>query len=230
MPYLSNTKELGGVAQTPVTKFMTQNRDNFFRLTLLNQSVVDDNVLLPGQSKEVGVAVSTALATVDDIQFLQGEFQLAGEVLDASLESTGLQRRQLVEQRQNRNGIDRNCKDLDENTKQPEVVEERVTGFLDNFEHGTDNRGSQDNAQHLTLEHVRQPELQRLLVKPELLLENERAVVRDWQRQERADDIEPEDKHKRLDDFTLEPSRKIPRQQIATEGPELGEKITIDKR
>lgn len=218
------------MAQAPVTKFVTQNSDNFFRLTLLNQGVVDDNVLLPGQSKEVGVAVSTALATVNDIQFLQGEFQLAGKVLDTSLEFTGLQRRQLVEQWQNRNRIDRNGKDLDENTKQPEVVEERVTGFLDNLEHCTDNRGSQDNAQHLTLEHVRQPELQRLLVKPELLLENERAVVRDRQRQERANNIEPEDKHQRLDDFTLEPSRKIPRQQIATEGPELGEKITIDKR
>lgn len=46
--YLSNTKQLGGVAQTPVTKFVTKNSNNLIRLTLFNQSVVDDNVLFPG--------------------------------------------------------------------------------------------------------------------------------------------------------------------------------------
>lgn len=209
---------------------MTQDGDNLIGLALFNQSVVDDDVLFPRQTKEVGIAVGAALATVDNIQFLKGEFQLPSEVLNTGLEYTRLQRRQLVEQRQDRNRIDSDGKDLDEHTKEPEVIEERVTSFLDNLEHRADNRRSQDNTQHLTLQQVRSPELQRLLVEPELLLENERAVIRDRKRQERADNVETEDEHKRLGNFTLERSRKIPRQQEATEAPELGEEIAIDKR
>lgn len=71
---------------------MTQDGDNLIGLTLLNQSVVDDDVLLPGQAKEVGIAVGAALATVNDIQFLKGEFQFPSEVLNASLKCTRLQR------------------------------------------------------------------------------------------------------------------------------------------
>ena len=213
-----------------MTKFMTQDSNHLIRLTLLNQSVVDDNVLLPGESKEIGIAVGTALATVDNVQFLKGEIQLASQVLDTSLELTRLQGRQLVEQRQDSNRVNRDSKDLHEDTKEPQVVEERVTGNLDDLEHRADNRSSQNNSEHLTLEHIRNPELQRLLVETEFLLEDESAVVRGWQRQDRADDIEPKDKDQCLRDFTLEPRREILSQQGAAEGPELRKEIAIDKR
>lgn len=107
-----------------MTEFVTKNSNNLIWLTLLNQSVVDDNVLFPGQTKEVRVAVGTPPATVDDIQFLKGEIQLAGQALNTSLELTRLQRRQLVEQWQDSNRVDGDSKDLDEDTKEPQIVEE----------------------------------------------------------------------------------------------------------
>lgn len=213
-----------------MTKFVTQNSNDLIRLALLNQSIVDDNVLLPGQTKEVRVAVRTPLATVDDIQFLEGELQLPSKVLNTRLQLTRLQRRQLVEQRQDSNRIDRDSENLNEHTKQPQVVEERVTSELDNLEHPTYNRSTQDNPEHLTLEHIRNPQLQRLLIEPELLLENERAVIRDRKRQNRTENIKPEEKHQRLADFTLEPSRKIPSERDTSDTPELGEHVTVDKR
>lgn len=187
-------------------------------------------MLLPGKSKEVGIAVSTALATIDNVQFLKGEIQLPGQVLNTSLELARLQRRQLVKQRQDGNRINGDSKDLHEDTKEPQVVEERVTGNLDDLKHRTDNRSSQNNSEHLTLEHIRNPELQCLLVEPEFLLKDESAVVRDRQRQDRADNVETKDKDKRLRDFTLEPRREVLSQQGTTESPELRKEIAIDKR
>lgn len=187
-------------------------------------------MFLPGKSKEVGIAVSTALATIDNVQFLKGEIQLPGQVLNTSLELARLQRRQLVKQRQDGNRVNSDSKDLHEDTKEPQVVEERVTGNLDDLKHRTDNRSSQNNSEHLTLEHIRNPELQRLLVESKFLLENESAVVRDRQRQDRADNVEPKDKDKRLRDFTLEPRREVLSQQGTTESPELRKEIAIDKR
>lgn len=209
---------------------MTQNSNDLIRLALLNQRVVDNNVLLPGQTEKVRVAVRTPLATVDNIQFLKRELQFPSKVLNTRLQLTRLQRRQLVEQRQDSNRIDRDSENLNEHTKQPQVVEERVTSELDNLEHPTDNRSTQDNPEHLTLEHIRNPQLQRLLIEPEFLLENKRAVIRDRKRQNRTENIEPEEKHQRLADFTLEPSRKIPSERDTSDPPELREHVTVDKR
>ena len=187
-------------------------------------------MLLPGKSKEVGIAVSTALATIDNVQFLKGEIQLPGQVLNTSLELARLQRRQLVKQRQDGNRVNSDSKDLHEDTKEPQIVEERVTSKLDDLKHRADNRSSQNNSEHLTLEHIRNPELQCLLVEPEFLLKDESAVVRDRQRQDRADNVEPKDKDQCLRDFTLEPRREVLSQQGTTEGPELGKEIAIYKR
>jgi hypothetical protein len=130
---------------------MAQDGDDLLGLALLKQGVVDDNVLLPGQTVEVSIAVGTTLAAIDDVQFRERELELLGKVLHTSLDLTRLQRGQLVEQRQNSNGVDSDGENLDEDTEKPEVVEERVTSLLDNLEHGTDNRSSQNDAQHLTL-------------------------------------------------------------------------------
>ena len=176
-PYLSNAEELGGVAQAPVTKLVAENSDDLLRLTLLKQGVVDDNVLLPWQTVEVSVTVGTALAAINNMQLGERELELLSKVLDASLDGTRLERRELVEQRQDHNGIDGDCKDLDEDAKHPQVVEEGVTGLLDDLEHRTDNRSSQHDSEHLSLEHIRHPELNSLLVETELLLEHESLIV-----------------------------------------------------
>lgn len=218
------------MAKTPVAEFVAQNSDDLLRLALLDQGIVDDNVLLPGETVEVGVAVGAALATVDDVQLLQREFQLLGEVLNTSLQFARLQGRQLVEQRQDSNRVDSDSKDLDKDTEEPEIVEERVTGLLDNLEHRANNRSTQNNTQHLTLEHIRDPELEGLLVEAELLLEDESVVVRDRQRQNSADQVETEEEYQCLGNLALEPGWEVPQQQETTSAPELGEDIAVDER
>lgn len=176
---LGNAKQLGRMVQAPVAQFMAQNSDNLLRLTLLEQSVVNHNVLLPGQTVEVGVAVSTALASINDMQLRKWELEFLREVLDTGLDLTWLQRGQLVEQWQNDNRVDGDGEDLNEDAKQPQIVEERITGLLDDLEHSSDDRCSQNDTEHLTLEHIRHPELERLLVETEFFLENEGVIVGD---------------------------------------------------
>lgn len=156
---------------------MAQDGDDLLGLALLKQGIVDDNVLLPGQTIEVSIAVGATLAAINDVQLREGKLKLLGQVLNTSLDLTRLQRGQLVEQRQDSDGVDSDGEDLDKDSKEPQVVEERVTSLLNNLEDGADNRSSQNNAQHLTLEHIRYPKLEGLLVKPELLLQHESVVV-----------------------------------------------------
>lgn len=217
------------MAQTPVTELVAQDGDHLLWLALLQEGIINDNVLLPGQTIEVSIAVGTALAAIDDVQLREWELEFLGEVLDTSLDLTRLQRGQLVEQGQNHNGVDSDGKHLDEDTEEPKVVEERVAGLLDNFEYSTDNRSSQNYTQHLSLEHVRDPELEGLLVETELLLQHEGVVVGDREREDSADNIEAEDEQKRLRDFALESIGEVPRQHEARDAPELGKNIAVDE-
>lgn len=208
---------------------MAQHCNNLLRLALLEQSVIDDDVLLPRKTVEVSVTVSTALAAINDVQLRERELELLGQVLDTGLDLTGLQRRQLVEQRQDDDGVDSNSENLDEDTEQPQIVEERVTRLLDDLEHSADDRCPQHDTEHLTLEHIRDPELQRLLVETELLLEDECVVVRDRERENSAEYVETENEHERLRDLSLELAGKIPCQQETADAPKLREDIAVDE-
>lgn len=66
------------MAELPVTEFMSQNSEDFLRLGLFQESIVDDNVLLPWEAVKECVGVSASLATIDDIQLVQGELELGG--------------------------------------------------------------------------------------------------------------------------------------------------------
>jgi len=226
---LRNTEELGGVAQAPVTKFVAQNGDNLLGLALLKQGIVDDNVLLPWQTVEVGVAVSAALATVDNVELRERELQLLSQVLDTGLDVTRFQGRKLVEQGQDNDGIDGDSEDLNEDTEEPQVVEERVASSLNDLENSADDGSSEDNSEHLTLEHIRNPETECLLVETKLLLKHEGVVVRSRQREDRRQNVETEDEDQSLTDFALEATREVARQYQATDTPELGEHITVDE-
>lgn len=218
------------MAQTPVTELVAQDGDHLLWLALLQQGIINDNVLLPGQTIEVSIAVGTALAAIDDVQLRKRELELLGKVLDTSLDLTRLQRGQLVEQGQNHNGVDSDGEHLDEDTEEPKVVEERVAGLLDNFEYSTDNRSSQNYTQHLSLEHVRNPELESLLVETELLLQHKRIVVGDREREDSAEKIEAEDEQEGLRDLALESIGEVPRQHEARDAPELGKNIAVDEK
>ena len=85
---LRNPKQFGRVPKTPMSEFVCQYANNFFRLAFLYQGVVDYNMLLPWQTVKVGVAVGASLATVDNIERIQREFQSLGQILNAALERT----------------------------------------------------------------------------------------------------------------------------------------------
>lgn len=218
------------MAQTPVTELVAQDGDHLLWLALLQQGIINDNVLLPGQTIEVSITVGTALAAIDDVQLRKRELELLGKVLDTSLDLTRLQRGQLVEQGQNHNGVDSDGEHLNEDTEEPKIVEERVTSLLDNLEHGADNWSSQNYTQHLSLEHVRDPELEGLLVETELLLQHEGVVVGDREREDSAEKIEAEDEQEGLRDLALESIGEVPRQHEARDAPELGKNIAVDEK
>lgn len=192
--YLSNTEKLCGVAKTPMTQFMAQDCNNLLRLTLLDQSVVDDDVLFPRETIEVGVAVCAPLAAVNDMQLLKRELKLLSEVFDTGLDGTRLKGRQFVEQGQDNNRVDGDSEDLEEDAKEPQVVEEGVAGLLNDLENCANNGCSKYDTKHLSLEQVRNPETESLLVETKLLLKDESIVVRDGKRKNRADQVESEDK------------------------------------
>ena len=65
--YLSNGHQLSRVRETPMAELMAEDSDHFLRIALLDQSVIDDDMLLPWQTKKVCIAVSAPLAAVNDI-------------------------------------------------------------------------------------------------------------------------------------------------------------------
>jgi hypothetical protein len=84
--YLRDAKEARGVTQLPVTELVGQDRENLVSFGLFQQSIVDDNVLLPRQTVEEGVGVSAALAAVNDVQLVQGEVDPGSQFVDLCLE------------------------------------------------------------------------------------------------------------------------------------------------
>lgn len=114
-----------------MSELVREHRNDLLGVALLYQSIVDDNVLLPREAKEVGIAVSAALAAVNDEELGQRELQLLGQLLNSILELARFQRRELVEQRENCNWIDRDHEDLQACAKEPQVVEELGARPLD---------------------------------------------------------------------------------------------------
>ena len=87
------------MSQTPMTKFMCKNCDYFLRLALLNESIVDDNMLLPWHAKEVSIAMSTSLTSINYVELGKRELQSFSKAFNTSLQVSRLERRELVEKR-----------------------------------------------------------------------------------------------------------------------------------
>lgn len=213
--YLRDAEKLGGVTQAPVAEFVGQHSDNLLFLALLDQGVVDDDVLLPGQTEEIGIAVGAALAAVDDVQLVKRELELLGELLDIRLELALVQGRELVKQRQNGDGVDGNHKDLQASAEHPEVVEELATSLLDDGQEAGQNRGSQDNGQKVALDQIRNKQLGSLLVEAEFLFQNEGVVEAGWERQNLVDDDERQDEDDGLRDLAGEAGRREAKEKMA---------------
>ena len=129
------------MAKTPVTKLMSQNGNDLLRITLLDQSIVNNNVFLPRKTIEVCIAVSAALATIDNVQLVEREAQLLSQSLNTSLQFTRFKRRELIEQRQNHKRVDSNSEDLNEDHEKPHIVEKGVPSLLNDLHHSA-NEGS----------------------------------------------------------------------------------------
>ena len=88
--YLRDGEELGSMRQTPVTQLMTEDCNNFLRFALLDEGIVNDNMLLPWQTKEICVAVCTSLASINDIETLEREFQTLRQCFDSRFQLSWL--------------------------------------------------------------------------------------------------------------------------------------------
>lgn len=174
---LRNEKQLGRVSHLPVTQLVGKHGLNLLGVRLLDQRVVDDNLLLPWQASEVGIAVGAALAAVNDLQFREREVEALGKSFDSVFERTGLERGKLVEQRNNDDGVDSNSEELDTESEQPEIVEELVTSLLNDLQESPAKRDTKGQRECLSLEQVGHPQADSLLVEAELLFEDEVVVV-----------------------------------------------------
>lgn len=56
------------MTQAPVAQLVGQDSRDLLCVALLNQRIIDDDVLLPGHAKEVGIAMGASLAAVNDEQ------------------------------------------------------------------------------------------------------------------------------------------------------------------
>lgn len=190
MAYLRDTEQPGSVAQAPVSQLVCQDSSYLLSFTLFNQGIVDDNVLLPGQTEKVGVAVRASLATINDIQLRKRELELGSQRLHRRLQFAGFQRSELVEQRCDKDGPDGDHKHLKTSAKEPQVVEELLARLLDDCEETSKNWRGQDNGEAERLDTIRDEELRSLLVETEFLLKDKSVVYRRWQRQNLVDESE----------------------------------------
>lgn len=204
------------MAKTPVAEFVSQNRSDLLGVTLFDQGIVDDNVLLPRHAKEVGVAVRAALAAINHKQFSQGKLEARGEVLNRSLEIAGFQRSKLVEQGCNGNGPDRDHEHLKTSAEHPEVVEELLASLLNNGEESSQDGRRQNNGKGHVLETIGDEQLGRFLVEAKLLLQDKRVVDRGGRRQNLVDKGKGQDKDDRVRDFTGEARGREAEEQVAS--------------
>lgn len=195
---------------------MSQNGSDFLGFALLDQGIIDDNVLLPWQAKEVGVAMRASLASVNDIQFGKGKLELRGQCLHRCLEFAGFQRGELVEQGRDEDGPDGNHEHLETCAKEPQVVEKLLARLLNNGEETSQNWRGQDNSKAERLDTIRDEELGGLLVEAKLLFEYESVVYRRGQRQNLMYEGECQNEQNRVGDFTSESSRRQTEEQVTS--------------
>ena len=100
------------MSKSPMPKFMCKYRYNFLGLGFLNERVVDDNVLLPRHPEEISITVRTSFAPVNNIKFVQWKLESLGQSFHTSLELSGFQGSQFVEQREDCDRVDGNHENL----------------------------------------------------------------------------------------------------------------------
>lgn len=217
------------MTQLPVTELVGQDRENLVSFGLFQQSIVDDNVLLPRQTVEEGIGVSAALAAVNDVQLVQGEFEPSSQFVNLCLELTVLEGRQLVEQRLNKRRIQSGHQNLHGGGKDPSVKDELGASLLDDLEETSEDRGHQNGSQEVCLDDIGDEQAGRLLVEAKLFFQDKGAVDLGRQAQSLLDEHEGEDEDDGVGDFAGEARGRVFQQQITGPGPQFGHDIELDK-
>lgn len=94
---LTDRQQLRCVRHAPVAQLVCQNCFHLFLGALFQEGVVDDNLLLPWEAGEVGIAVGASLAAIDNLEFAEWELELACQCIDTSLECSLLEWLEFVE-------------------------------------------------------------------------------------------------------------------------------------
>lgn len=102
-----------------MAQFMRQDSYDLLGLALLDEGIIDNNVLLPGHSKEIGVAVGAPLTAINHVQLVERELELSSESLDSSLQFSGFQGSELVEEGHNDDWPDGDHDNLQTRAKHP---------------------------------------------------------------------------------------------------------------
>lgn len=215
------------MTKLPVAQFVSKNSNNLIRLALLDESIVDNNVLLPGETKEIGVGVGASLASINDIELVERELEASGKSFNLGLELTILKRRQLVEQRQDSNGVDGDHEDLKSNDEEPQVVEELVTSLLDDLEETCEERRRENEGESLGLDEIGDKELRRLLVETKLLLKDESLINRRRKTKKLANNGESQDEYDSMADLSSEARRSPLEKKITSPGPQFRKDIEV---
>ena len=175
---LGDAQQLGRVTHLPVTKFVRENSLDFLVGGLFDQSIVNDNLLLPRETGEVSIAVSAALAAVDDLQLRQRKLETLSQSFDGFFERSWFQWSKLVEKRHDGDRVDGDGEELYSQSKDPKVIEEGIAGLLDNLEECPTKRNTESKTQGLSLEHICKPKTNCLLIEAIFLFQDKVVVVR----------------------------------------------------
>lgn len=216
------------MSKLPVTKLVSKHCSNLVWGVAFNQSVVENNVLLPGQTKEVGIGMAATLATVDDEELVQRELEVGSKGVDLCLELAFGERRQLIEERQDEDWVSSGHEDLQASSKGPEVDEKLASGPLDNAEESGEDRGQDDGGDEVGLDEIGKIELGALLVESMLLFEDKGIVEARRKVEDLLEGEEREDEEDRVADLAGKPSRGKLEEQVARERPDLGHDVEIE--
>lgn len=206
---------------------MGQNSNNLLCRALLDKGIINDNVLGPGKSVEIRIAVAAAFRAIDGVQVLEREVEPLGKGLGLGLELALLERGKSVEQGEDKDGVDGNHESLEEDSEEAEVEEELVAGGLNDLQEGRKDRSAESEGEDLGLDEIGEEKSAGRLVEAELLLDIEGAVVGLGKRKERRDKVVDGEEDDALRLLASEPGGEV-WQKVAGGVPEHDQQVVVD--
>ena len=146
---LGYTEERGSVAEFPVAELVGKDSNNFFSAGLFNEGIIDHNVLLPWEAEEVSIRMGRALGAVDNVEFGKGELVAVGKLVNLGLELSIFKRGELIEEREDPDGVDGDHDELQSSSEGPEVEDEAVASGLNNLEETCDDRRDESGGEEV---------------------------------------------------------------------------------